>query len=127
MSAYQDGRLPEVDVFMLSELSDGAVPDLAALMEDSDESVAADAKEAMYARLCSQGRWEETDSDNPVWEPLSVHDWRSYSVDGRRAEKILREFAATDWVQQRQMSPEDTWDDEDTWNDENTWDDSDFA
>ena len=127
VSAYQDGRLPEVDVFMLSELSDGAVPYLAELMEDPDESVAADAKEAMYARLCSQGRWDETDSDNPVWEPLSVHDWRSYSVDGRRAEKILREFAATDWVQQRQMSPEDTWDDEDTWNDENTWDDSDFA
>ena len=57
VSAYQAGRLETVDVHYLANLSDGAVPYLAKLTQDSDPDVAESA--LRYLQRMGKDRWED--------------------------------------------------------------------
>ena len=89
-----------VDIAMLENLSDGAVPYLAMLTRSPDAGVADRANWALYQRLNECGSWDETAGGKPVWEPLSPSGWRAYSIDGQRAQEILRGFAASSQAQE---------------------------
>ena len=100
VTAYQQQRLKTVDIATLEDLSDGAIPYLAQLTKDSDAEIAADAVTALYQRLENTGSWEENAKGKPVLKPLTTADWRSYSVDGRRAQRLLEAFAASPAAQE---------------------------
>ena len=100
VTAYQQKRLETVDIAMLENLSDGAVPYLAMLTRSPDAGVADRANWALYQRLNECGSWDETAGGKPVWEPLSPSGWRAYSIDGQRAQEILRGFAASSQAQE---------------------------
>lgn len=99
VTAYQDGRLKTVDVSMLEELSDGAVPYLAALTKSRDADISGQAVTALFRRLDETGVWSESDGRKPVWTPQSATDFRTYSVDGRYAQEVLTSFSASSAAQ----------------------------
>ncbi len=101
VTAYRDGRLKTVDVSMLEDLSDGAVPYLAVLTGSRDTDVADRAAEALFQRLDETGEWTEPSGKKPVWTPRGAADFRTYSVDGRRAQQLLRSFSASSVAQER--------------------------
>lgn len=79
VEAYQTGRLETVDVQTLSDLSDGAVPYLFALLDDADPAVAAQAHNALVQHYFdhylvimdeASGLWNY-DYENP-W----FYEWR---------------------------------------------------
>lgn len=100
VTAYQQQRLETVDVNTLENLSDGAVPYLAMLTKDKNADVAREATQALYQRLDEDGSWDVTAGGKAVWKPLDPSDWRTYSVDGRRAQRLLRAFAASAQAQE---------------------------
>ena len=75
--------------------NDDAIRSVALMCE-----IAADAVTALYQRLENTGSWEENAKGKPVWKPLTTADWRSYSVDGRRAQRLLEAFAASPAAQE---------------------------
>lgn len=100
VTAYQQKQLETVDITTLENLSDGAVPYLAMLVKDKDADVASEAIRALYQRLNESGSWDNTTGGKAVWKPLSSSDWRAYSIDGRRAQEVLRAFAASSRAQE---------------------------
>lgn len=74
--AYQSGKLETVDVRYLATLSDGAVPYLEELTQDSDPSVAAKAENYLAARASG------------------IEDIRGWTIAGAQAQKILEKYAS---------------------------------
>ncbi len=84
VTAYQQGQLETVDVDMLGNLSDGAVPYLIELLDDGDETVAKCAANELALKLEDVG---EVEYD--YFTPDEDTDWREYNIDKSNARQLL--------------------------------------
>lgn len=91
VTAYQSGKLESVDLNMLSELSDGAVPWIAELNHDKDPAVAEEVKniltgKAFYLRSNHPFSQEEGELDELYeFEPLDWRQWNYATAKARDA------------------------------------------
>lgn len=75
VNAYRTGKLETVDMVLLSELGDGAVPYLEELTGDGDETVASQARQELYKRAARHSQ-----------------DIRAWNIAGGRAWQILKDY-----------------------------------
>lgn len=79
VDAYLEGRLETVDVDHLSSLSDGAIPELARLLDCEDEAL----RTQVQASLEEIKQWRGTEG---------ASDIRSWNWASARADQVLREL-----------------------------------
>lgn len=87
VAAYQNGRLEQIDVDHLAELSDGAVPALFSLLEDDDPTVVSRAAEALQNKLFAITKYDRK-NELQLIEDFSL---RSFSIDRHRSHTLLWE------------------------------------
>ncbi|MBQ5840730.1 MAG: DUF4173 domain-containing protein [Clostridia bacterium] len=85
VTAYQNGKLEQIDVGTLSRLSDGATPYLVKLLKDKDYNVRSQAAHALYSRI---EEWGDFD-DNGKFKADERIPLREYTVDAARSRALL--------------------------------------
>ena len=99
VSAYQTGKLEEIDTDTLEELSsDAAIPYIMKLANDADLSVRYDVQELLHWEMVEHGI-EATASG--TFE-IENYDWRSFNLPEFRARQLLwenREEIWLDWLE----------------------------
>ncbi len=85
VTAYQIGKLEEVDINTLARLSEGATPYLVKLLRDKDYAVRHRAAVGLYDKLTQWGEFDE-DGNFRVTSSLGLRD---YSVDTARSRALL--------------------------------------
>lgn len=92
--AYQTGKLDSIDVPSLNVLSDASVPYLIELLDDTNPSVAREAKSDLIHRAnrhFENPRWID---GNIQFRPKSGRDLRSYNTVSAQAARLIQENAA---------------------------------
>lgn len=87
---YQNGSLDSIDMETISYLGNGAVPYIVELLDDTDPTVASDAREALQRRLKSLGLARNSESDAPVDNGLDIRSWNL--ADQQAREAILKNW-----------------------------------
>ena len=87
VTAFEEGRLDHVDVSLLEELSDGAVPSLIQLLDSPNEEAAAQARTALWRRF--QNRYEVNENGEAV--PFHEKSFTQYNYAAHEADRLLRE------------------------------------
>lgn len=99
LRAYEAGRLEEMDVDALAELSNSALPALSRLRSAEDEAVRNAANRVLLERLEAIAEQQE----NGQWVLYSRPDWRRFSFDRYHAHQLLLDMAdeLTQWQESR--------------------------
>ena len=84
--AYKNGLIQEIDVKALQYLSDSSVPYLIDLLDDNDNNVALQAKEALKYKMSAHF---EIGVNNELIQ-LNSDDFRAFNYNRQRAKKLLK-------------------------------------
>ena len=100
VGAYRGGRLDSLDVHMICELGDGAVPSLTELLDDRDPKIAEAARDELTRRLVRNGlaEWENGTQLHSADQPQDLRAWNLISCRARAALLEHRDRILSDGV-----------------------------
>ncbi len=111
--AYETQALETLDVSHLTTLSDGAVPYMVELWQETeDDTIRTQLTDALYFRLWDHGEFDYNKEDESVFIPDPAPDFRAYNIDAVRARTLLLTHAdAIVAAYERQWEEETYWND----------------